>query len=1040
MFTLQTFVVRYKNGEQTIPVTVVLDYKKQTEYVINMSPRATTKTVTLYDFKQKTIAYKDVTNRECFLGHLTHETLNEEIDALTRIQNPVEHQPKILSLDPHRSSLTPTEIRNMAGQKTAVFCRKMNTWLILPRETHNVKKREVDDEIDERTFHRRGYHTVQYAHYGYERRRRFRNSNRNTTRPLALRRNGASGNPNQNIGNSEVRQAVNSNVSPMESLSLQKKHSNPESAGIRSNEKELFAYPLPNHHTSLVPYSSETTLPPEPAFHHPSFETNLNYERDLFPTLHPHHFNGPKELQSAFDSNVHTNANLRDHIDHKGYNGKEAISQNGPTTIKNRNAFENLEESFIPNSEISEPSHLNGQSVFYNGENTKALLPETKAEFKWQDNNQSSNRNHDLNLNGNLRPSGIEKEFGRFDHHSNINQERFLPKIYDENVSEDPDVSTNVLEIPRITKKFENLDNQLHSNPIIQTNEDVHDVFEGFFNLSRSPPPPKQENFPPTFNTYFPPSESNRGRISDNSNIHGYPEFPDLNIIDNSGSSHQWKDNASPSSNSEVTFSTDYPILTTNSYDNYNRPTTPPNYSNLFTDSVTIKTNQRTREPSPVNFAPRQVDPISRKWDDTSFRPVPASNNHGNPFNKATDTHFSALTPLNKQSADTQLNHRSDIPSETDHIDNIESVTFRYAEESLPIPTKQPSSHVSLDSITEGVSSHQIRFQNAFRNYKPDEIIIDVENIPTQPPPDNTLRLQSRTYPGDEYPNRRISPTLIRPLGGQKSEVVSGETWQGRPIQTENYPRTINSPTGYRNGASFQTRKNNLLLHHPRNDSNQSQTRQQHDNNIRQLTYPNQRIASHQINSFRPYHQLNNLPPGVSIHPRHPKAPYAEMFHSNMPPSVAQGNNFRTLKPHRQRHHKKKDRLPNSCCKRNGNLVSCCRSGGACCTPHRGRSLRVKQPCCSSTKHKNGHSYPQSLNQVVMQNRAPLRQNQVITQNRVPLRQNQMVATQRFPSPQQVRKTVEDPKDRCQKEKLCRTLYESTQQVMVCRNAQIDGC
>ncbi|GFV35178.1 hypothetical protein TNCV_2988141 [Trichonephila clavipes] len=47
-----TFVVRYKNGEQTIPVTVVLDYKKQTEYVINMSPRATTKTVTLYDFKQ----------------------------------------------------------------------------------------------------------------------------------------------------------------------------------------------------------------------------------------------------------------------------------------------------------------------------------------------------------------------------------------------------------------------------------------------------------------------------------------------------------------------------------------------------------------------------------------------------------------------------------------------------------------------------------------------------------------------------------------------------------------------------------------------------------------------------------------------------------------------------------------------------------------------------------------------------------------------------------------------------------------------------
>ncbi|CAL1279882.1 unnamed protein product [Larinioides sclopetarius] len=53
--TQQTFVVRYKNGEHTVPVTVVLDYKKQTEYVINMSPRAATKTVTLYDFKQKAI-------------------------------------------------------------------------------------------------------------------------------------------------------------------------------------------------------------------------------------------------------------------------------------------------------------------------------------------------------------------------------------------------------------------------------------------------------------------------------------------------------------------------------------------------------------------------------------------------------------------------------------------------------------------------------------------------------------------------------------------------------------------------------------------------------------------------------------------------------------------------------------------------------------------------------------------------------------------------------------------------------------------------
>ncbi|GFU07015.1 uncharacterized protein NPIL_644041 [Nephila pilipes] len=896
---------------------------------------------------------------------------------------------------------------------------------------------------------------------------------------------GASDISNKKIGNSDTRLPFHSNVLPVESFPLQNKHSNPESTDISSNGNKLFAYPNLNHHTPPESYVSEITSPPESRFHHPSFETNPNNERGPFPTSHPYHLSGINEhgFQPAFSSGIHSNANLRDPVDHKGHDRKEKlshISETDFTTTKNPIVFENLEESFIPSSGTrSEPSPPNVHSAFYNGENAKEThrleSPQTNTEFNEQGNNPSVNRHHDFNLNRNPWRNGIETESGFSDQHSNINRDRFLPKIYNEHaVPEDPDVSTNVLEIPKITKKFENIGNQVHSNPITQTNEDVHDVFEGFFNLSKNHPLPDQENF---HNPYFIPSESNRGRISDNSYIHSYPIFPHLSITNNSGNNHRWRDNASPFSNSEITFSTDNPILTTNTYDNYNRETTPPNYSNQFPDSVAVKANQRTVGSLPVNFAPREIVHNSRKWDDTSLRPVLDSNKHENIFNKATDTYFSTLTPLNRQSIDQHLNHRSDIPSETDHNVNIESITFSSIEEDLSKPTKQPSSHVSLDAVREGVPSHQIRFQNAFRNYKPDEIIIDVEKIPTQPPPDSTLRLQSRVYPGDEYPNRRISPTLIRPLGGQKNEQVIGETWQGRPIQIENYPRANNLPIRYRNGASFQTRKNNLLLHHPRNDSNQPQHRQQHDNNIQKLTYPNHRTASQQVNSFRPYHQMNNLPPGVSMHPRHPKAPYAEMFHSNMPPSVAQGINFRTLKPHRQRHHKKKERLPNSCCRTNGG--SCCRSGGSCCTSHRGRALRVKQPCCSSTKLKNEQPFPArqnhivvqnriplqqnqvitqnraslQQNQVITQNRAPLQQNQMITQNRAPLQQNQVITQNRvspwqnqaptqnkLPSPQQVQKTVENQKDRCQKEKLCRTLYESTQQVMVCRNAQIDSC
>ncbi|GIY56031.1 BRICHOS domain-containing protein [Caerostris extrusa] len=285
----KTFVVRYKVGEQTIPVTVVLDYKKQTEYVINMSPRATTKTVTLYDFKQKTIAYKDLTNRECFLGHLTHETLNEETDALSRIQNPVEHQPKILSLDPHRSSLTPTEIRNMAGQKTAVFCRKNE-------HVACIQKREAE-EIDERTYHRHGYHTIRYSHYGHETRRRFRNPYRNTTRHLSQRRGNASEINNSKIENSVTSLPFEDNPFPSQSLTVQQQFPRPEHLRANFNGNSLSTHPNSNYQTPPEA-DVKAAPPPVPSYYRPSLETNLNHE-NYSSTFPPNYLSRQNEYDSS---------------------------------------------------------------------------------------------------------------------------------------------------------------------------------------------------------------------------------------------------------------------------------------------------------------------------------------------------------------------------------------------------------------------------------------------------------------------------------------------------------------------------------------------------------------------------------------------------------------------------------------------------------------------------------------------------------------------------------------------------------------------
>ncbi|GIY56033.1 hypothetical protein CEXT_554881 [Caerostris extrusa] len=415
----------------------------------------------------------------------------------------------------------------------------------------------------------------------------------------------------------------------------------------------------------------------------------------------------------------------------------------------------------------------------------------------------------------------------------------------------DPDVSTNVLEIPKITKEFENLNNPIHTASVSQQNEDVHDIFEGFLNLRNNHP------------------------------------------------------------------TSDWKMITT----------VPQSYSNVVTDSVTIK----SYEPDTIELTTQKSSP---KLSYNPLKPTSLSSNNENTLNKATHNFFTTREPAYAFSNNKYSHQRSDIPSESDHIERAKS--FTSGPNSLEENLHKNNGHKILPSSPinenkEAIPSREIRFQNILHNYKPDQIVIDVGSIPNQPSPDSTLDFQRSAHSGIEYSNRKI-PLNTRPINGQKSEQRAGETRRGRPVQktVHHHNRANNLQPRYRNDVSYQTRKSNSPHHHRRNESSLLQHRQ-YDNNIRPIAYPRQYAAPLPTNTRKSYPKLDSLPPGVSIHPRHPKAPYAEMFHSNFLPSVPQDNRFRTLKPHRQRHHKKKGRLSNSCCRANGkndNPQSCCRAGG----------------------------------------------------------------------------------------------------------------
>lgn len=998
----QTFVIRYKDGDQTIPVTVVLDYKKQTEYVINMNPRTPAKSVTLYDFKQRTIAYKDLTNKECFLGRLTHETLSEESIALQDVKNPVEVRPKMRSLDPKMPALTPTEIRNLAGQKTAVFCRKMNTWLLMPEKSHGISKREADEEFEERSLHYHGHRSSQYSHFERESRRRFRNRNSQNHRRRSRTRETAAIDDNDSSEDSEP------SASPYHSGRRSFTTANIDGGSSDKSTDAREKNHSHNHetsqsHSSFIQKNEEgENVNDKDISKVPTSDSNIG-RNDFGYTRLKNRYPSPNLVYPRphyFSSNDTDGTSLSDHvlISDPSKVSSENFKESAPLA---RLLDEDNDEGKITTTES--PSVLYRPGVSYPNVHSSLahLLPLYKPlgqEFDFDQETRSQDQSN------NLQPSNrrdIESEA----HPSSTTMIKpYHALIQPEdlhNTSHDPDVSVNVLEVPKITKEFENIRNIGSFDPVTLSGSDRK------FHRSKSSHPFLAQTHP-----------------EQNSNVHA-------RYIANKASDEETIDeNRLHAPHLEVSSTTGLPFLTTRQYFASER-TTP---DSLYIPSVHTAF-QNLEDFNSFQIFPNYIEndgfPSSSKSNSSvdSFHDQKYKIRDFNTGDIPQDLVLTTEQPLIEKHA-VDSSSRSDTPSEDN---NGKSSSFSRAENGA----RRNFYPLNIgDDAVEDFSPQKIRYQNVFRDFKPDEIIIDIENIPTHTPPPVTASFRRRIATTVPPSARTLSTESSRSNTTRRSEQVFGTTWRSvipttrfprrkltdksrRPIQTSSISLSHRAPPNQNRHKLPSSRVNQLFGVNHFNPG--------HHSNRRQFHYPNRQIPPSPVNMRADINQLhhishlNNLPPGVSMHPRHPQAPFADMVHSNRPPTIpVLTDNQEYLKPHRQRHHRKKDRSSNSCCRlrgKSGAFQACCRNGGPCCRSHQ----RIQPPgnsCCSSSK-VHGQIIP--TNQI----QPPVR-----TANKIlpPIRT------------EETHRSEVDNNDRCQKEKMCRTLYESTQQVMVCRNAHVEGC
>lgn len=1019
-----TYVVRYKHGDTLIPVTVVLDYKRQTEYVINMNSRTPAKSVTLYDFKERVIAYKDLKNGECFIGRLTHETIQNEDAILKRLKSPVEDKPLILTIDNNRPSLTPTEVRNMAGHKAAVFCRRMNTWTLLHERENRRERRDTLSHVDRISA---GYdeHTMS-KHVSRQRNELLEGDNlrmqmnRTAHRTLPNQRTPDHLEAAPSLQPSVVHPSVQHHSLPnVYPFILSRQRSVPQQAEDRRGSRQNFSiHNASRKHTDdSSPHFSFVNGRPSvrryPEFSQHLSPPGLDNGTTLIPSKKhafvPLNTNRPLIISSISAPNKFPESNLHygsSQISSPGtfpggspQSNFRTLHSRGGESIENYSPFQQLPpEAFIlpltrsatvTTAPFVLSNRLGYELVQPDGFSTSnSTLIQTSLDVT------SAESAHD----GKIVPTGPDHSvlnvrsdsISSSDNHNipassrNISVPSGIHAISKSDDTSFPQEksSDHQLTEAKTASFVSTRPNGIRLSPSERLSNETEKSSTGANTTSTSHfdnaklPTVERGDLPIDLPQWYPEVTKQISIPLEIEVLHHREEYvPNIsNRTDEVHSlrGHETEDHTFlPSAKTIIPI----PVETYSNGLRFDKEVKLLPQVSSIPDEESVSRDTLKQDPDRTDK--KQDKKIEYKDSTGSRYPIHSSDVSNTTLHRSSSTPYASFRNNTETASSGTDSHY--ISKQTNQIAQPAFSHERNGTEGRRTPKRQyyvneGSVPVHDFKIDEGVPSYRKRYPAVTQLFTPEETVGDIGRLPDQP-----------FHSGQQNPFRRRRPSAYR---NKTHRVPSHRQQAATPWRKYNHE----VPRSFIHRQQTRLSDQGITFHH--------------------RGYPKTGVPGAPYDHHRK--RFGVLPPGVSVHPRHPQAPYADLALGTVDKTIPvntllQPRPRRMHLRHHRRHQRKRNRVlppPDS----GVSAPSCCGSDGLnCCSGSRRGKHFAKNGCCSQIRESR--------------------------------RPNSVLPPQNDGSEVSPKKQGEDvEEDRCMKEKMCRTVYQSTKKVFVCRNIEVGGC
>lgn len=165
----EAYTLYFRKGREKVPVRIELDLKEKTAHVHSESPTSVA-AISLYDYKARAIAFKDETNKTCYIERMHDPSIVYERRLIRSLRNQVLFgSPETLYAA--APSLTKKQLLARGGKKIYQFCKNAKTFIISGKwksESGLRKKRDLHNGYLQRSYSHHEQHTQSYAKFGHE--------------------------------------------------------------------------------------------------------------------------------------------------------------------------------------------------------------------------------------------------------------------------------------------------------------------------------------------------------------------------------------------------------------------------------------------------------------------------------------------------------------------------------------------------------------------------------------------------------------------------------------------------------------------------------------------------------------------------------------------------------------------------------------------------------------------------------------------------------------------------------------------------------